>query len=135
MSPSPHTAATTRRPRVLIVDDEPVFGAALRRALAGEYRIDIASDAQEAETAITREPGAYDVVLCDLWMPVVTGLRLRERLLERGLDIPCFVFMSGALPNLVRELAGDEPLVLEKPFSVRELRKVLQSAVEPEAPQ
>jgi CheY-like chemotaxis protein len=118
-----------RRPRLLVVDDEPVFGSALRRALVDDYTVELASDPEEAVVMLANAPRSFDVVLCDLWMPSLSGPRLRDRLRERSDETPCFVFMTGALPELARQLVGAEPLVLHKPFSVAELREVLVRAI------
>jgi signal transduction histidine kinase/CheY-like chemotaxis protein len=69
-----------RRGTILIVDDEVLFANSLRRLLAAEHDVTIASSGREA-LAMIRET-AFDVVLCDLMMPEMTGPELHAAISE-----------------------------------------------------
>lgn len=57
--------------RMLIVDDEPLIRAALKRTFAGRYELYFAADGEEAlEQAFTCDP---DVILLDVNMPKLDG--------------------------------------------------------------
>lgn len=66
---------------ILVVDDQPAFRQAMKRLLrrqSGLRLLDTASNGQEAiEKASTLQP---DVVLIDLRMPVMSGLKAIPRL-------------------------------------------------------
>ena len=66
---------TTRR--ILIVDDDAPIRAFVKQALAGEgYDVREASDGAAALATVEREP--VDLVLLDLWMPVMDGWQFAE---------------------------------------------------------
>jgi CheY-like chemotaxis protein len=68
-----------RRPRVLIVDDEPTMLEILRETLEAEhYEVFTAANGEEALGRVYRD--FPDLVLTDLRMPVMDGLELLRRL-------------------------------------------------------
>jgi CheY-like chemotaxis protein len=123
---APAAAAMDRRPRVLVVDDEPAIGIMLKRMLAASCEVTVANDGRAA-LALLLEPGArHDVVLCDLTMPLISGLALFERVHEARPELArSFAFMTGGFfGEELRERAGDVPR-LEKPFTAAELAAVV----------
>jgi signal transduction histidine kinase len=70
-----------KRASVLVVDDEPLILKMVAQMLALEH--DVTSEAT-ARAALERIRGGqrFDVILCDLMMPQVTGMDLYESLLE-----------------------------------------------------
>src|SRR6185503_17200868 len=63
--------------RILIVDDDAPIRAFVKQALAGEgYDVREAADGAAALAAVERE--AVDLVLLDLWMPVMDGWQFAE---------------------------------------------------------
>jgi DNA-binding response OmpR family regulator len=78
--------------RILVVDDDPVFGKIARRAFAAPGRaVDIAEDGAQALTALRTGPA--DLVLVDLDMPGMDGFSLIRslRALPGGDDTPVIV--------------------------------------------
>ena len=58
--------------RILVIDDEPLIGVIVQRALR-TLDVSACTDAHEALAAI-RGGRRYDVILCDLMMPAMTGM-------------------------------------------------------------
>jgi PAS domain S-box-containing protein len=56
--------------RVLVVDDEPSVGKALRRMLGRHHHVEATTEAREALERL-RQGERFDVILCDLMMPQV----------------------------------------------------------------
>ncbi|MBV9626024.1 MAG: PAS domain S-box protein, partial [Acidobacteria bacterium] len=103
---------------VLVVEDD----AALRRLLTvslerRNYRVLAAKDGAEALETFRQHAADIHLIITDLIMPRVDGLRLRERIVAIRPDVK-FLFMSGYSEEIVREsqrsLAGCG--FLEKPF-------------------
>jgi PAS domain S-box-containing protein len=121
-----------RRRRLLIVDDDPNFGAALRRFLTTEYEVQLFTHAEEALELITRGE-RFDAILCDLMMPIVTGMEFYERL---SAQVPeqaeRIVFLTGGVfTNDARDFLHNNPNArLEKPFEIHELRALLNKLTE-----
>ncbi|MGB5811970.1 MAG: ATP-binding protein, partial [Polyangiales bacterium] len=74
-APPPSISATRRaacqRLHVLVVDDEPVIARLIQKALV-EHEVTIANDGREAVALMGER--AFDVILCDLIMPEMTGM-------------------------------------------------------------
>lgn len=85
-----HAAATGR---VLIVDDQLRVARSIARAIR-PHGCDILTDPMAALELLQSERGAqYDVVLCDLMMPVLPGEKLYEAIPDRLKER--FLFLSG----------------------------------------
>jgi len=119
--------ASAARERILIVDDELTLLSSLRRALGRDLDVVLASSANEALELLEHD-NRFDVILCDIMMPEVTGIELFERVsaAHPGLR-DRFIFMTGgAFSASTRQFVDSIDLPrLEKPFDVRELRRLL----------
>ncbi len=124
--------ATAPRLRMFVVDDEAVLTRALQRALGREHDIVTSNDAEQAGRALLA-PGyidGFDVILCDVMMPGLTGIELFELVTAKyPAQATKFVFMSGGAftPHARDFLAHTERPRLEKPFEMAQLRALLGS--------
>jgi EAL domain-containing protein (putative c-di-GMP-specific phosphodiesterase class I) len=82
------------RPSVLVVDDEVALLRAYVRSLEMHgFRVEAVESGSAAIDALRR--GSFDVILSDIDMPGMNGLRLLERVREHDLDVPV-VLITGA---------------------------------------
>jgi two-component system cell cycle sensor histidine kinase/response regulator CckA len=132
---SPQEADARERGRVLVVDDESVVAHTLKVLLQGEHDLVIAESGAEALELLHGEAGnppPYDVILCDLMMPGMTGMELFE-VLRREYPILSsrVVFMTGGVSMMrVSEFLESVPNAkFEKPFDIAELRRCLHRLV------
>ncbi len=118
------------RRRVLVIDDEPLVGEAIARALSDESEVAVVTDAQQALARITAGE-RYDVLLCDLMMPVMTGMDLYAEIVGAFPDLAGrLVFMTGGAFT-ARARAFLESVVnqwLEKPLDMGKLRSLIARA-------
>lgn len=109
------------KPIILLVDDEVEILSvlALNFELSG-YNCIIAGTTREAEALIKNEH--IDLVICDLIMPVESGLEFFQRLRTQALSIPPFLFCSG-VPEAPIKAPFPEGIVgfMQKPFPLSEL--------------
>jgi CheY-like chemotaxis protein len=63
---------------VLVVDDEPLVADSLRLVLSDEFYVTMTTDPRQALEWILSDE-AFDVVLCDVMMPQMNGVQLRDR--------------------------------------------------------
>jgi DNA-binding NtrC family response regulator len=113
-----------RRARVLLLDDEPAITALLARALGAEHDVVELNDPREARALLTNSH--FDLVLCDVMMPFVSGPQLLAELTpELARKV---VFMSGGSTREdVREFFASVPNVhLDKPFDVAQVRRLVK---------
>jgi signal transduction histidine kinase len=123
-SPTPQA----RRGRILVVDDELVVLTSLRRLLSRDHEVDIASGASEALRKLA-DGNRYDVILCDLMMPQVTGMELHEHVQQHhGEQAERIIFLTGgAFTPSARQFLDRVPNQwIEKPFDVQQLRAMIK---------
>ena len=134
-SPSP---PPQKRGHILIVDDEISVSRTLRALLQNEHEVAVASGGAQALTAIAEAPAAgFDVIMCDLMMPGMSGMELYERIRHEYPGIETrVVFMTGGVSmDRAREfLATTVNLTFEKPFDFERLRRTLRRLVAERAP-
>jgi two-component system response regulator MprA len=106
--------------RILVVDDDPMLAAALRRPLSYEgYEVDVATSGEEALTRVHEH--APDLVVLDVLLPGMDGLATCRRL-RSVTDVP--VLMLTARSEVPERVAGFEAGAddyLGKPFAFEEL--------------
>jgi signal transduction histidine kinase len=119
--------ASAVRGRILVVDDEPMLGAVVRRALAQEHDVTVVTSSRDALGAMV---GAkFDVILCDVMMPDIDGTALYWMI--DPVDRRRIVFVTGgAFSPEVRAFLDDVPNPrLDKPFDPEHLRRVVRDMV------
>jgi PAS domain S-box-containing protein len=122
-SAAPATSAPPRR-RVLVIDDEPALAAMIRRVLSRDCHVDLAVDAREGLAQLDG-PEPYDVILCDLMLPNMTGMDLFAEVARRHPGVERrFIFMTGGAytPRATEFLAQVSNRRLEKPFETAVLK-------------
>jgi PAS domain S-box-containing protein len=105
------------RGRVLVVDDEPLLVKLMTRLLAGHEVVSVSSG--EAAQARLQHDHDFDLILCDLMMPNLTGIDVHRWLTEFNPALAArVVFTSGGAFGKVakRYLSDSGVLKLEKPF-------------------
>lgn len=122
--------------RALVIDDEGAVRGVLRRWLKRRgWEVSEAQDGEVALSHLREQEGAtsspdFDVIICDLRMPTLSGPELYDWTLEHRPELARrLVFASGD----VQEPAAADFLqqcgcpVLEKPFELARLEAVLLS--------
>jgi two-component system response regulator QseB len=107
--------------RLLLVEDDPMIGAAAREGLRQEgHAVDWVRDGRDAETAAAG--GLHDVVLLDLGLPRRDGLEVLRALRARGSKVPVIVITArDAVTDRVAGLDAGADDYLVKPFDLDEL--------------
>ncbi|MCB9686133.1 MAG: response regulator [Alphaproteobacteria bacterium] len=126
--PTRTPAPAPTRGRVLLVDDEPALLRSLQRVLARRHDVQTAGSADEA-LRIIEEGARFDLVLCDVQMPRMSGLDLLARLTERHPDVARRVtLITGGLLS-TGDLGPDGPGLLKKPFDPRQILDTVDQLV------
>jgi CheY-like chemotaxis protein len=126
--PAPPAKRSAVRPRVLVVDDEPLVLRLLGRTLEAEWDVVQATSGTEA-LALARDT-AFDAILCDLMMPGFSGIQLAEQL---EADAPGLrrrmVFLTGGAvsPEAQAFVARPDVLHVLKPVDLAELTRALRA--------
>jgi PAS domain S-box-containing protein len=132
-----HTTApppkSAHRGYVLVVDDDPHSAAVVARVLADEHHVTVVGSSAEALKLIGSGE-SFDVILCDMMMPVQTGVEFYEELsLLSPKHVDRVIFLTGGTFTIkAREFLDRVPNArLEKPFKIRELRLLVTERVHP----
>lgn len=130
-TPLPKAGVAMRRGRVLLLDDDPMIGTAVRRILATEHEVVTFTSAREALDRIGSGEH-FDVILCDLMMPLITGIEFHKQLARTSPEQAAgIVFLTGgAFTVSARAFLDSVPNVrMEKPFQVQNLRALVNDRV------
>ena len=113
--------------RILTIDDEPMITRAVQRVIGAEHDVVSASSGEQA-LAMFREGARFDVILCDLMMPAVTGMDVYaelRRIAPEQADAMVFLtggaFTAGA-QHFLDTIAN---VRLEKPFESASLKALV----------
>ena len=118
--------------RILIVDDEAGIRHAMLRMLRGHRVVQAASGAEARR--ILEGDAAFDLILCDMMMPEVSGMDLHRWLREAHPDLAHrLIFITGGAftPKARDYLNQVDNLRLEKPFDVTNFRKIVAEIIKP----
>ena len=120
--------AALGRGRVLVVDDDALVGDALALTLRDEHDVVVVTSGREALDRL--EMGeTYDVILCDLLMPVMTGMDLYAKLVQTHPEAAgAMVFMTGgaSTPRARAFVASVAERCVSKPIEAKELRDLVR---------
>ncbi len=126
--------------KILVVDDDDAVRAIVVDHLARvEAKIVDVSDARDALKLITSGP--FDLIICDLFMPEVDGIRFISEVRRENANIPIILISGGG----VRFPLGSENFsnltetatilgasqILQKPFRGEQLREMVKSFLAP----
>lgn len=118
---------TTARGRVLVIDDEPAVASSITRLLSPPHEVSTAPNGRSALDRI-RTGDRFDVILCDVMMPELSGQQVHEELSRIAPDqAGRMVFVTGGAftQEAIAFLQGFEGAILDKPFDPDQLRAVV----------
>lgn len=125
------TTDATRRGRILIIDDEPAVARSTARVLTRDHDVFVENEGARALERLLSDQ-QFDVILCDLAMPGISGADLYETISSTRPELATrFVFLTGgAFSREARAfLDGVSNVSLQKPFSIDSLRKILRDYI------
>jgi PAS domain S-box-containing protein len=120
--------AAAQRGRILVVDDEPLVARSLLRILAPHHEVVTRTSAREALADVQGGSEPFDLLLCDLMMPDMTGMELhaRVRAVAPALADRTVFLTGGAFTPSAREFLARVPNPrIEKPFEPDALRALV----------
>ncbi|HEY8926116.1 MAG TPA: ATP-binding protein [Polyangia bacterium] len=121
----------TRRGRILVIDDDAMVGDSTANMLSREHDVVTVTGAAAALDTL-RSGAKFDVILCDLMMPQMTGMDFFTALssLDPG-AMESVVFTTGGAftPSARAFLKAVRNRFLEKPFDLITLRALVNEMV------
>ncbi len=118
---------TSGRARVLVIDDEPMFGKGVARLLGEEHEVVLETVVKEALSRLSAGE-RFDVILCDMMMPDASGIEFygRVRAIDTKLVSRIVFTTGGAFTDAAREFLDrvKNPRVA-KPFTKTEIEAAM----------
>jgi signal transduction histidine kinase/CheY-like chemotaxis protein len=119
------------RGRILIVDDEQLVRSLLNRMLGRDHEVVTVASGEAARTILEND-SSFDVILCDLMMPGMTGMDLHEWLVtHRPALAGRVVFVTGGAftPQASDYVSRVGNARFEKPFRPGQLKSLISEMV------
>lgn len=121
--------------RLLVVDDEQIMCDLLQFNLENDgYKVDINLS---AEDALKRDLSVYDLLILDIMMGEMSGIKLAERMKARPetAHIPIiFCSAKGDVDDVVNGLNAGADDYVPKPFSMKEMKARVRTVLRRNAP-
>jgi PAS domain S-box-containing protein len=134
---APAPATPEKRGRILVVDDEEDLRDILKKVLGAKHEV-LTAGSGKAGQDLLKKDRRFDLILCDLMMPELSGMDLHEWLASVDLGLAeKIVFISGGAftPRAAAYLAGLKNLRLEKPFNLSVLQALVAERMRQRGPQ
>ncbi len=116
--------------KILIVDDERAIRNSMSEILSDEgYEVEVAENGQQACQMVEKEK--YDVIFCDIKMPVMDGMETLDKLTSMGID-SAIVMISGhaELTQAVECIKKGAFDFIEKPLDLNRILITVKNAKE-----
>ncbi len=117
--------------RILVVEDDEAVRSFTARALKADgHDVDTAEDGSDGLNRVLDGFSSFDLVLSDIRMPIMDGIEMavRNRASVPGQKV---LLMTGYANQRERavELAGTVVGVVEKPFTLAQIRTAVKQAI------
>jgi len=120
----------TERPRIAVVDDEPIACRQIKRGLGqNRYTIETFGDGE----SVLKRMGAvfFELVICDLRLPGLSGLEVLREAKNRHPQTEIIVMTGyGSVDTAVEAIHGGAFHYIAKPIKIAELRSLAERALE-----
>lgn len=120
---APPTKDVSGRGKILFVEDlVPVRRATVRNLKDCGYEVEEAGDGQEALDILKAKPGAFDIIISDVSMPIMTGPEMLEEAEPGMIGKAKVLFLSGYAPESFSHMLERYPVhYLSKPVTMEQL--------------
>jgi len=118
--------------RILFVDDEKDLADTTRMMLERlGYQVTVRTSSVEALELFRTQPGAFDLVITDLTMPIMTGADLAKELMRIRPDIP--ILLCTGFSELISEEKARHMGIKEfvmKPIVMRDMAEIIRKVID-----
>lgn len=113
--------------RILVVEDDPMLGKAIKNALENENNVvDLVTDGESCESALAT--ASFEIVILDINLPDKSGLEVLKKLRAEKNSIPVLILTArSAILQKIEGLDFGADDYLTKPFDLAELLARIRS--------
>lgn len=127
-SESANPTRSVAKPRVFVIDDEPLLGQTLRLGLDDTCDVTLETSGVAARRRLL-EGESFDLVLCDLGLPDLSGTEVYRAVVTARPDLaPSFVLITGGAVTVEARdfLEAHTGPLLHKPFTLAQVERLVQ---------
>ena len=117
--------------RIAIVDDEPIIGREIKRALSKEpqYEVETFLDGEAALQSL--EQAGFDLILCDLRLPSMSGLDVLHEARKRFPHCEVILITGhSSVDSAIEAIRSGAFHYVSKPIKIADLRLLVKRALE-----
>jgi two-component system cell cycle sensor histidine kinase/response regulator CckA len=116
--------------RVLFIEGDQTISDAVANMLEGAgHRAHLETSGADALKVFSRSPSAFDLIVMDVGLPDISGLRLAEKLLGLRADIPLVLLAGEEAQAQSRERNSGIRYFGAKPLSMTDLAETVERAL------
>jgi CheY-like chemotaxis protein len=115
--------------KILLVDDELMLLLSMQRMLEDDYDITIVVGGRKALNVITKQHGNFDLIISDIFMPDVDGVKLYHHVMKDYPDLAKhMILMTGAhlTPEIESFIGTTDNVCISKPFEHDQLLQTIK---------
>jgi two-component system response regulator RegX3 len=120
--------SNARRPRILLIDDDPSVRDVLLHLLAS-FGYDCQTAADGPSGLARFDEGGWDLILIDVVMPAMSGWGVVETIRRRAPTLPIVLITGMNEPAVMRRARDWRLPVIVKPFRSDTVREVVGTAL------
>jgi two-component system cell cycle sensor histidine kinase/response regulator CckA len=111
------------RGKILFVEDQTAVRRSIVRNLKEcGYEVEEAENGEEALEILARNPGAYDIIISDVSMPIMTGPEMLQEADPKVIGDAKVLFLSGYAPESFSHMLEEYPVhYMSKPVTMEQL--------------
>lgn len=114
-------------PRILIVDDEPDIREIMRSHVATVIEADMHEASNGAEAIIQIKQQDFDLIICDIRMPKLSGIELLDWLRNQNRMTPFAIITSfNDRPLILEAITHGASKILSKPFQMTDIKQLIE---------
>ena len=120
----------TAKPAILMIDDDLDIQNFLLHALKNDYQCKAVNNISQAMSELKFNPTLYKLILTDIQLPGISGLKLTDSLREKRFKIPVILMTAfGNLENAVSAMKNGAYDYILKPLNLDDLKISIQRAL------
>jgi len=114
--------------KILIIDDEKAIRRALREILEfEEFEVDEAENGKDG--FVKASTGSFDMIFCDIKMPLMDGMEVLDELLKAKIDTPVIMISGhGNVETAVQAIKKGAFDFIEKPLDLNRILVTIRNA-------
>jgi signal transduction histidine kinase len=129
VSSAADTQQASKKPVILVIDDELGPRESLKILLSDIYSVLIATNGDEGINMLTKYP--VETIILDLKMPGKSGIETLEEIRKINIDVPVVVLTGfGTLEAAQKAVHLDIFEFVNKPFDITEMKDIVKRSIE-----